>query len=436
MRRTLRTRIATGMLTYAVMIATGILGLGYVTNESVETVVWQSLLNSELDDLLKQRALDPNAPLPSSSKLHAYAVSRAQIAASRLPAALAALNEGLHDEVDLGDREAAVMVRDAGTQRFYMVIDITSMEADERAMTAWLLLATGLVTVFLAWLGWWISGRLLRPLSNFTAEIDQLRPTMRGKRIAFDATANDEIAAIGHAVNGLLNRIDGLVARERTFITTASHELRTPIAAIIGAAEVAARQADLSEAARRPLQRIHRASRDIDQLIHVLLVLTKSPERIMESAGIFALEEVVNEVVDDHAPMTVAKSLTLGVGKLTPSNIRAPVSIAQIAIANLVRNAIQHSDHGIVTVSVEVPGIVRVADPGHGMAAEEISKLYETLARQGDGQHGRGVGLELMGRICEHLGWVLEIRADSDGGTLATLDLRCSLVPPDESADA
>ncbi|MBK6729089.1 MAG: HAMP domain-containing protein [Xanthomonadales bacterium] len=249
------------------MIATGVLGLGYITNESVEIVVWQSLLNSEIDDLIKHRALDPNAPLPSSSNLHAYAVERAQVDASGLPVALAALTPGLHDEVELGDREAAVMVRDAGAQRFYMVIDITALEADERALTAWLLVVTGVVTVLLAALGWWISGRLLRPLSNFTAEIDQLRPTTGGKRVSFDALAQDEIASIGRAVNGLLGRIDGLVARERIFITTASHELRTPIAAIIGAAEVAAGQSDLSEAARKPLQRIQRASRDIDQLI-------------------------------------------------------------------------------------------------------------------------------------------------------------------------
>lgn len=430
MRRTLRTRIAVGMFTYAMMIATGVLGLGYITNESVEIVVWQSLLNSEIDDLIKHRALDPNAPLPSSSNLHAYAVERAQVDASGLPVALAALTPGLHDEVELGDREAAVMVRDAGAQRFYMVIDITALEADERALTAWLLVVTGVVTVLLAALGWWISGRLLRPLSNFTAEIDQLRPTTGGKRVSFDALAQDEIASIGRAVNGLLDRIDGLVARERIFITTASHELRTPIAAIIGAAEVAAGQSDLSEAARKPLQRIQRASRDIDQLIHVLLVLTKSPERIMESAGIFALDEVVDEVVGDHAPLTAAKSLTLRVGALAPCNIQAPIGIAQIAIANLVRNAIQHSDHGVVSVSIEPAGVVRVVDPGHGMPAEDISKLYATLARQGDGQHGRGVGLELMGRICEHLGWVLEIQADEGGGTLATLDLRCSFVGP------
>ena len=430
MRRTLRTRIAVGMFTYAMMIATGVLGLGYITNESVEIVVWQSLLNSEIDDLIKHRALDPNAPLPSSSNLHAYAVERAQVDASGLPVALAALTPGLHDEVELGDREAAVMVRDAGAQRFYMVIDITALEADERALTAWLLVVTCVVTVLLAALGWWISGRLLRPLSNFTAEIDQLRPTTGGKRVSFDALAQDEIASIGRAVNGLLDRIDGLVARERIFITTASHELRTPIAAIIGAAEVAAGQSDLSEAARKPLQRIQRASRDIDQLIHVLLVLTKSPERIMESAGIFALDEVVDEVVGDHAPLTAAKSLTLRVGALAPCNIQAPIGIAQIAIANLVRNAIQHSDHGVVSVSIEPAGVVRVVDPGHGMPAEDISKLYATLARQGDGQHGRGVGLELMGRICEHLGWVLEIQADEGGGTLATLDLRCSFVGP------
>ncbi len=427
MRNTLRIRIAAGMFGYVMTIASGVFMLGLLTNESAERVVWQSMLDSEIDHVIAERKQDPQSRLPSSGNLHSYVVPRDAPPDANFPTELRDLAPGLHDDLPLGEQTVAVMVRDTSDMRIYMLVDITSLEANERSMTIWLLLAAAVLTAVLAWLGWWISGRLLKPLTKFTAEIDRLSPTVRGNRVAFDSRDGTEIVAIGTAVNGLLDRIEGFVQREREFINTASHELRTPIAAIIGAAELASAHADVTDSLRRPIHRIQRASREIDQLIQVLLVLAKSPERIMDSASEFSLDELVDEVVNDHRAMTSAKSLHLRVGVLAACAVRAPMRIVQVAIANLVRNAIEHSDQGAITVSVEPAGVVRVQDPGHGMAAAEISRRYAAQARQCDGQLSRGIGLALMARICEHLKFELTIDAQADGSTVATLDLRSAL---------
>lgn len=427
MRNTLRIRIAAGMFGYVMAIAGGVFLLGQWINESAERIVWQSMLDSEIDHVIEERRLDPRSRLPSSGNLHSYVVPRSAPPDATLPAPLRDLAPGLHDDIAFGEREAVVMVRDTSNMRIYMLVDITSLEADEHSMTTWLLMAATLLTLVLAWLGWWISGRLLGPLTEFTAEIDRLSPTVRGSRVAFGQRDGTEIVAIGTAVNGLLDRMDGFVKREREFVNSASHELRTPIATIVGAAELASSHADLTDALRRPIHRIQRASREIDQLIQVLLVLAKSPERIMESASEFSLDELVDDVVNDHRGMTAAKSLQLCVGVLNACSVRAPLRIVQIAIANLVRNAIEHSDQGTITVSVDPAGVVRVEDPGHGMAAAEISRIYAAQARQGSVQLSRGIGLELMARICEHLNFELTIDALVNGGTVATLDLRSAI---------
>lgn len=427
MRNTLRIRIAAGMFGYVMAIAGGVFLLGQWVNESAERIVWQSMLDSEIDHVIAERKQDPQSRLPSSGNLRSYVVPRHAPADTTLPTVLHGLAPGLHDDLPFGERTIAVMVRDTSDLRIYMLIDITAFEADERSMAIGLLLAATVLTLALAWLGWWISGRLLQPLTEFTAEIDRLQPTVRGSRVAFGQRDGTEIVAIGTAVNGLLDRIDGFVKREREFVNSASHELRTPIATIIGAAELASTHVDLTDALRRPIHRIQRASREIDQLIQVLLVLAKSPERIMESASEFSLDELVDDVVNDHRGMNAAKSLQLCVGVLNACSVRAPLRIVQIAVANLVRNAIEHSDQGTITVSVDPAGVLRVEDPGHGMAAADISRIYAAQARRGSGPLSRGIGLELMARICEHLNFELTIDARVNGGTVATLDLRNSM---------
>ena len=57
------------------------------------------------------------------------------------------------------------------------------------------------------------------------------------------------------------------------------------------------------------------------------------------------------------------------------------------------------------------------------MSPEEISRIYARVAR-GGGRQGGGIGLDLIARLCEHLGWVLRIESDKGRGTTATLGFR------------
>ncbi|HWU70682.1 MAG TPA: HAMP domain-containing sensor histidine kinase, partial [Pseudoxanthomonas sp.] len=168
------------------------------------------------------------------------------------------------------------------------------------------------------------------------------------------------------------------------------------------------------------LQRVLRGTQQVEQLVALLLVLAKDPKRLAAAADRVALHELVPEIVDDHRPLTRDKQLELRIEALAECEIAAPLGIVQAAIGNLLRNAIEHSDRGTIRVRLDADASVTIADPGHGMSPEEVARIYARLAR-GESRDGGGIGLDLIARLCEHLGWQLDLDADPDGGTVARL---------------
>ena len=315
------------------------------------------------------------------------------------------------------------MVRMIDGAPLMLALDITSLERREDDMAITLLGSTALLVSLLGMLIAWGVSRLVRPLSDMALHIGALRPDRGGQRIEVSPAASAELVVISAALNDYLQRNERFVQRERAFLDTASHELRTPIAVIAGATELALGQADLTPAARSQLTRIARTARDVEQLITLLLVLAKDPARLAGVSEPVALEQLLPRIVEDHRHLTHGKDLTLEVAPLPACSIVAPVPIVQAAIGNLLRNAIENSDRGVITISLQPAATVIIDDPGHGMSPEEISAIYAQMARGDRGRLGGGIGLDLISRLCEHLDWALVINSDIDRGTRTTLDL-------------
>ena len=110
------------------------------------------------------------------------------------------------------------------------------------------------------------------------------------------------------------------------------------------------------------------------------------------------------------------------VDALAPCSVAAPLHIVQAAVGNLLRNAIENSDRGEIHVRLDADATVTLEDPGHGMAPEDISRIYAQMARGGS-RDGGGIGLDLLARLCEHLGWTLSIQSVPGRGTISRLRL-------------
>lgn len=418
----LRRRITLGLIAYAVLLSIGVAVHGFYVNENAEHLVWESLLRAEMDHFLSRRALDPDYRWPDTQTLELLTFP----AGAPVPPPLDTLPPGVHDEFMLDGRERVILVRDVDGQRLVLALDIGDLERREYDL-GWALLASALavVTVMAGLVAWGV-GALTRPLSALATRIARLQPQETGQRLQLPPGATAELAVIADALNDYLARNEQFVARERAFIDSASHELRTPVAVIAGAAEIAAATADLPSSVRGQLARIHGTARDVERLIGLLLVLAKDPERLAEISDRLALDQLLPVIIADHRHLCRDKDLELRLAPLPACELVAPLHIVQAAIGNLLRNAIENSDRGVITIGLTDAAVVTIDDPGHGMSPEEISAIHARLARGGH-RDGGGIGLDLIARICNHLGWTLSLDSLLGRGTRATLDLGASL---------
>ena len=415
--RSLHRRITLWLLAFASALTIAMVAQGTVVIEYVERVVWKSLLTVELDHFIQRSRDEPGYRWDDTSGFVVYAGADDP----DLPPALRGLDEGLHDDLQLGDTSYVVLVRDDAGTRYTLAMDIEQFAIDESRYelltvlaAALLLLAIGLATA----LG---VSHLLRPLSRLAQRIGAMQPEQGTERIELESGAGSELVVIADAFNGYLQRNAQFVERERTFINTASHELRTPVAVINGAAELAL-QANADPATmQHQLQRIQRSAKEMEQLIVLLLALAKDPARLARISKPLALDALLPEIIDDHQHLTAGKSLQLCLAPPPPCQIQAPPGIVRAAVGNLLRNAIENSDNGRIDVRLEEDATVIIRDPGHGMSPEQVSAIYTRMARVGAGGGDSGIGLELISRLCEHFGWRLDLRSDGEHGTTAVL---------------
>jgi signal transduction histidine kinase len=416
-RSGLRRRILLGLLGYVIVLTVAVILHGILVNEHAEQLVWQGLLDAELDHIVELSQKDPDYRWVDTSNIALFDGRNP----ADIPPALRPLGAGVYDEVMLDGVERVVLVREVEGRPIMLALDITALERREFDMGLTVVGSAVTMVVLLGIAIAWSVNRLVRPLSNVAHDIARLQPDQPGQRIVVPDSASAELVVIADALNDYLQRNDRFVERERTFIDSASHELRTPIAVIAGASEIALQQADVPAGARGQLNRIQRTARDVEQLISLLLVLAKDPARLARVSDHVELDQLLPEIVDDHRYLTQDKDLVLTVSALQPCQILAPLPIVQAAIGNLLRNAIEHSDRGEISIRLEAPATVVIDDPGHGMTPEEISEIYARVARGGGERHGGGIGLDLISRLCEHLGWKLDIASDAGHGTTTTL---------------
>jgi signal transduction histidine kinase len=418
-RRSLRRRMLFGLMAYVVLAAAAVFAFGVLVNRQAEQALWEALLESEYNHLLENR---PSAPgyhrWVDTEMLTLYGAP----GTPPIPDVMASLPDGLHDGIEVGGKPAVVLLRNTGAQRWALSLDASDVARRQSTVAATVLAAMLLLVVALGFaIGLGID-RLLAPLRQVARRIGALRPDRVGERISEDAKASSEVAVITDALNDYLRRNARFVERERAFVDSASHELRTPISVIAGAAELAAAQPGLPTAARQQIARIRRTSREVERLITLLLVLAKEPGRLASASDVIELHQLLPEIVEDHRGMADDKGLSLVLGPLPRCDVVAPMPVVQAALGNLLRNAIENSDRGEVSVRLGPGAVVEIEDPGHGMTPEEISAIHARMARD-LGRQGGGIGLELIARLCEHLGWKLSFASAPGEGTTARLDL-------------
>lgn len=423
-KSSLRSQIFLGLGAYLVILTTTLLWVGNTIHEAAEHQAWGTMLRTELANHRERQRSDPDYRWKDTGSL---ALQHALLGSDALP--FNDLAPGLYDDLRFGDQLRAALIEHEGGERWIISVDITRFESLERDGEIVVLgLTIAAVLALLLALGWGVS-HLVRPLRRLRDDITQMEPTDLGQRLQTDRYPLSDVAEVAERFNRFLQTNQALMERERRFIETSSHELRTPVAAITGAAELALEQPGLPAAAIRHLDRIHQCAIGMEQLITLLLTLARSPERVAELAERVSLQQLIPGVIEDHRYLLEGRMLDIQAGPFAAFELLTPPLIVTSVIGNLLRNAIEHSDRGTVRLTLDGNGEVRIVDPGHRRSPEEVSALFAQQAR--DSRRLRsGIGLELVSRLCQHMDWELRFEKSPDDGTTAILQLSASRFRP------
>jgi signal transduction histidine kinase len=255
-------------------------------------------------------------------------------------------------------------------------------------------------------------------------DVAHLDPASRNQRLG-KRFANREVGVIAAAFDDFMERLDGVLEREKAFTEDASHELRTPLSVITSSAELLADDPDLSNASRERVLRIRRAAGQMQSLIEALLFLARG-----ESGGSpqpCALDQIVKEAVEVVAAGAATKSLQLNVAVEPVTVAGSPVMVACV-VNNLLLNAVNFTQAGTIDVKL-TPQELLVRDTGIGIPPSDLSRIFERRYR-GAHSRGLGLGLYLVNRICQRLGWSIETSSTEGSGTTFRILLAATPVAP------
>lgn len=403
-RWSLRRYLVTGLLGYLLLLTIGVLTNDYIVNERAEQLVWESLLGAEMSYFLERRAEQPEY---QGQATETFELFEFPVGGASQPD-LVDLPPGVHDEIMVNGRQRVVLVQDEGTTRYVLALDITDLEAREARFRRTVFASAFGSVVLLGLLAAWGVNRLTRPLRQLADQIRALDPEGARQRVEVPQNASAELALITDAMNAYCDDLQSYIEREREFIATASHELRTPLSIFAGAVNLALIDSTVSPSVSARLQRAQGTITDVQELVALLLVLAKNPEKLSEANEHVSLQQLVPDIVEEHLPLATGKGLEIVIGELRPGIVLAPGPMVRSAIANLVRNAIEGTHAGTVTVSMSAADTVVIENPTPHVPPAELAAIYTRLAR-GASRDGGGIGLPLIARLSRHCGWSLQI---------------------------
>jgi heavy metal sensor kinase len=279
------------------------------------------------------------------------------------------------------------------------------------AQLGWLLaLAVPLTSLTTGAGGLFLASRALRPIDRITQTAAALGADDLSRRLP-ETTVPDEVGRLTSTFNGMLARLESSFEKQRQFTADAAHELRTPLALMLGRTELTLARERTLEEYRTALAEVHGETARLSRLVAKLLGLAR---------GALALEF---EPLDLQAiALDVAE--VLGTGSVTievsggPAPVRGDQTRLTELVLNLLDNAIKASPpNGVVTVRTG-PGL-EITDQGPGIAPEHLERIFERFYQVDPARSGSatGLGLAICRAIVQEHGGSLAVRSTVGSGS-------------------
>jgi signal transduction histidine kinase len=267
----------------------------------------------------------------------------------------------------------------------------------QKLLSFWLL-GLGLTTVASGGLGWFMSGRVLRPVRVITETARRASERHLGERLALTG-ASDELKELADTFDDMLERLDAAFATQRRFVANASHELRTPLTVMRTAIDVTL--AKPSPTARQLTDMGVRVRRSIDRaetMVEALLTLAVSDQGKL-STEFTDLATWAEDAIDATTPEIERLDLHVA-AELDPAETTGDPQLLERMIWNLVDNAVRHNEPGgwirLRTGTKGAAAYLEIANSGPRIPDDVVPSLFEPFRRMEARTGVRdGVGLGL-----------------------------------------
>ena len=288
-------------------------------------------------------------------------------------------------------------------------------------LLAFSLVGLAVMTVASGGLGWFMSGRVLRPVRVITETARRASEQHLGERLALTG-ARDELKELADTFDGMLERLDAAFATQRRFVANASHELRTPLTVMRTAIDVTL--AKPSPTARQLTDMAVRVRRSIDRaesMVEALLTLAVSDQGKL-STEFTDLATWAEDAIDAAAPEIERLGLRVD-ALLAPAETTGDPRLLERMIWNLVGNAVRHNEPGgwvrLRTGSRDAAVYLEIANSGPFIPDDAVPSLFEPFrrmeARTGV-RDGVGLGLSIARSVVTAHRATVTARSQPAGG--------------------
>lgn len=277
-------------------------------------------------------------------------------------------------------------------------------------------------------------GLTLRPLSWITQKAEQI--TVKPDRLP-ELEGNNEVASLVRSLNQMFGRLESAWETQTRFLADASHELRTPVTAILGHVSYLLRRTHLNEQQKESLEIVQREGERMKKLVGDLLDLAQSGRWKMEFGPVH-LGSLMNELAEEYGQSFEMRNGHNGFDlEIAPELwVSGDTDRLHQVFANLISNSQKAKASHIKLIARAVPErvVVRVEDNGEGIPRESLPHLFERFFRVDKSRDrergGSGLGLAIVRSIIEAHGGTIWVDSEVGQGTTFSVSLKRAAEPP------
>jgi len=322
--------------------------------------------------------------------------------------------EGTSLDVSFGEHTLRGVVMPVPGRDEFLLYAASQRSIDDDTQYLWriLLLLFVFATLTTSLLARWVGSRLARDVHAIAGVARAVAEGNLDARVQGDARGSDETRALAADLDHMISQLSELVRSQRTFISHAAHELRSPLATLLGELQLALRRPREAPAYRDALEAM---LGDVEVLVHLtedLLLLARLQSGTAPVPAPIRIETAVNEALRMARGRAEARGITVrATGLEAAHDAQVPAvrggELARL-LRNLIDNAITHSPAGgtvEVTVKVGARLEVAVTDAGPGVAPEDrphiFAPFYRAARETPEHPTGAGLGLAIARAIAQ-----------------------------------